>query len=65
MTLMSLLVFVIIIALVFWALRTLAPALKIPEPIVTVIYVLLVIFSILFLLRAFGLLSSGPVISFQ
>jgi hypothetical protein len=62
MNLMALLVFVIIIGLVFWAVRAIAGAFGIPAPIVTVIYVLLVIVAVLYLLQALGLNTGGPVL---
>lgn len=63
MDLISLLVFLIIIGLVFWAIRTLSGTLGIPEPIVTVIYVILVVFVVLYLLQAIGLLHGNSIIS--
>lgn len=65
MTLIGLLVALIIIGLIFWAVRTVGPALSIPQPILTVIYVLLVVFVVIWLLGAIGLISSGPVIRFS
>lgn len=64
MTLIGLLVTLILIGLMFWAVRTLAPVLKVPEPIVTVIYVLMVVLVVLWLVSQFGLISGGPVIRF-
>lgn len=65
MSILSLLVFLIVVALIFWAVRAIAAALEIPSPIVQVIYVLLVVLVILYLLQALGLLSGvlsgGPV----
>jgi hypothetical protein len=60
MDLISLLVFLIIIGLVFWAVHTLAGTFGIPGPIVTVIDVVLVIVCVLYLLQALGLWSGGP-----
>lgn len=62
MTLIGLLVFVLICCLVFWVVRTLASAFGLPAPIVAVVNVLLVVVAVLYLLSAFGLFSSGPVI---
>lgn len=62
MDLIALLVFLIIIALVFWAVRTTAGALGLPPPIVTVIHVLLVVMVVLYLLQAIGLWSGGPIL---
>jgi len=58
----ALLVIVIIIGLVFWALGAIAGAFSIPSPIVVVIQVILVMFVVLYLLRAFGLISGGPIL---
>ena len=57
MNLIGLLVALIIIGVVFWAVRALAAAFSIPAPIVTVIYVLLVVVALLWLLSAFGLIG--------
>jgi uncharacterized membrane protein YwzB len=60
MDLISLLVFLVIIGLVFWAVQALSGAFGIPAPIVTLITVVLVIIAVLYLLQAFGLTSGGP-----
>lgn len=60
MDLISLLVFVLIIGLVFWAVNMLAGAFGIPSPIVTVIHVVLVVIVVLYLLQTLGLWSGGP-----
>ncbi len=60
MDLISLLVFLIIIGLIFWAVRAIVAAFEIPAPIATVIYVVLVIVAVLYLLQALGLSSGGP-----
>ncbi len=62
MTLIGLLVFLIICGLVFWAINALAGAFGLPQPIITVLYVLLVIVAVLYLLQGFGLLSGGPIL---
>lgn len=59
MTLVGLLVFLILVGLVFWVVRTLSGSLGIPAPIVTVIYVVLVVICVLYLVQALGLLGSG------
>jgi hypothetical protein len=59
MDVVSLLVFLILIGLVFWCVRMLSGAFGIPAPIVTVIYVILVVFIVLYLLQALGY-SGGP-----
>jgi hypothetical protein len=60
MSLVGILVFLIVIGLLFWAVRALAGAFSIPAPIVTVIYVLLVVVCVLWLLQSFGLMGAGP-----
>jgi uncharacterized membrane protein (DUF2068 family) len=60
MDLVSLLVFLIVIGLVFWAVRTIAGAFAIPASIVTVVHVALVIYAVLWLLESVGLWSGGP-----
>jgi hypothetical protein len=60
MDLISLLVFLIVIGLIFWAVSVLATAFAFPAPIVTVIHVVLVIVVVLWMLEALGLYSGGP-----
>lgn len=60
MDLISLLVFLIIVGLIFWAVNTLAGSFGIPSPIVVVIHVVLVIIVVLGLLQFLGLWSGGP-----
>lgn len=60
MSLLSLLIVLIIIGVLFWAVRALSAAFGIPQPIVTVIYVLLVVFVLIWLLQSLG--AVGPVI---
>lgn len=62
MDLIGLLVFLIVIGLIFWAVRAIAGAFGIPQPIVTIIYVVLVIVCVLYLLQALGLNTGGPVL---
>jgi hypothetical protein len=49
MDILGLLVSLIIVALVVWAVRTLLPALGIPPPVSTVIYVVVVVLVVLWL----------------
>jgi hypothetical protein len=65
MTLIGLLVFLIIAGLVFWVVRTLSGSFGIPQPVVSVIYVVLVIVAVLWLLQGFGLIHGGPAISIR
>lgn len=62
MDLIGLLVFLIVVGLIWWAIRTISGALAIPPPIVTVIQVLLVVIVVLYLLQAIGLWSGGPLL---
>ena len=62
MDLIGLLVFLIVVGLIFWAVRTLAGALAIPAPVEKVITVLLVVVVVLYLLQAVGLWSGGPLL---
>jgi len=62
MSLVGLLAFLIIIGLVFWAVRALSGAFGIPQPIVTVIYVVLVIVCVMYLMQVLGIWSGGPTI---
>jgi len=54
MDLIGLVILLIIIGVIFWAVRTLAGAFGIPPPIVTVIYVVLVIIVLVYLLQVLG-----------
>lgn len=55
----QLLVLLIVIGLIFWAVNTLAPAMKIPAVVVTIINVLLAVVTVLYILRIFGLWSGA------
>ncbi len=59
MDLISLLVALIVIALLFWAVRALLAAFGIGDPIATVVYVLMVVIVIIYLL---GLVTGSPVL---
>ncbi len=59
MSIVSLLVGLIIIALLFWAVRALLGAFGIGDPIATVVYVLMVVVVILWLL---GLVTGSPIL---
>jgi hypothetical protein len=62
MSIIGLIVFLIVVGLLFWVVRTLSGAFGIPAPIVQVLYVVLVVICVLWLLSAFGLMGSGPVL---
>jgi hypothetical protein len=59
MDIISLLVGLIIIALLFWAVRALLGAFGIGDPIATVVYVLMVVIVIIWLL---GMVTGTPVL---
>lgn len=65
MDILSLLVFLIIIGVAFWAVQALAGAFGIPPPIVVVIQVILVVLCIMFLLQTLGLMSGGPLLQLR
>jgi len=54
MDLIGLVILLIIIGVIFWAVRALSGAFGIPQPIVTVIYVILVILVLVYLLQLIG-----------
>jgi hypothetical protein len=60
MSIIGLVVFIILVGLLFWVVRTLAAALDIPAPIQQVLYVLLVVVCVLYLPQVFGVLGGGP-----
>ena len=62
MTIVGLIVFLIVVGVLFWAVRALAGAFGIPVPVVVVVQVVLVVGAVLYLLSAFGLMAGGPVI---
>lgn len=62
MTIVGLIVFLIVVGVLFWAVRALAGAFGIPAPVVVVVQVVLVVGAVLYLLSAFGLMAGGPVI---
>ncbi len=55
MSLVTLIVALVLIGLLFWVVRTLSAAFSIPQPVVTVIYVVLVVIN-----RALALAGVGP-----
>jgi hypothetical protein len=65
MSILSLIVLLILVGLAFWAVNQLSAAFGIPQPIVTVIWVLLVIIVVIYLLQAIGGLNGGPVLRLQ
>lgn len=57
MTILGLLVALLLVALVIWVVRTLLPAFGVPEPIATVVWVIVVVVCVLWLVGQLG----GPV----
>lgn len=63
MTLIVLLVVLLVIAVVVWATRALLAAFGVPQPIATVVYVLVVVICAFWFLDNLGVMSlGGPVI---
>jgi uncharacterized protein YhhL (DUF1145 family) len=62
MDLLSLLIFLIIVGVMFWAARALSAAFGIPAPIVVVIQVILVVICLVYLLQMLGGGGSLPTI---
>jgi uncharacterized membrane protein (DUF2068 family) len=60
MGILELIVFLCLLGLMFWVVKTLSGAFGIPAPIVAVIQVILVVFAVLALLQAGGLWTAGP-----
>lgn len=54
MSLIGILIALIIIGVIFWAVRALIGAFGIPDPIATVVYVLLVLITLLWILNQIG-----------
>jgi len=65
MSLIGLVVFLIVVGVLFWVVRTLSGVFGIPAPIVVVIQVVLVLVCLLYLLQAFGLTTGGPTLRIQ
>jgi hypothetical protein len=59
MNIIGILIALIIICVLFWAVRALMGAFGIGDPIATVVYVVFVVLVVLWLLSAFGGLSTG------
>lgn len=62
MSILELLVALVLIGLLFWGVRAISAAFGIPQPIVTVIYVVLVIIVVVWILQSIGGLSGGPIL---
>lgn len=62
MSLVSLLVALILIGLVWWAIKTIGAAFAIPQQIITVVLVIFVVFVVIWLLQSLGALGGGPIL---
>lgn len=62
MSIIGLLVLLIIFCVVVWAARALLAAFAVPEPIATVVWVLIVLVAVFMVVNQFGLINTGPVI---
>lgn len=62
MSLIGLLILLIVFCVVVWAARALLSAFAVPEPISTVVWVLIVLIAVFALLGQFGVIGSGPII---
>ena len=61
MNIIGLLLTLIVIGLIFWAVRALMGAFGIGDPIATVVYVILVVFVVLWLIRTLGYVNLGHI----
>jgi len=59
MSLLGLLILLIVFCVIVWAVRALLAAFAVPEPINTVVWVLVVLIAVFILVDQFGLLGSG------
>ncbi len=57
MSLLGLLILLIVFCVIVWAVRALLAAFAVPEPINTVVWVLVVLIAVFILIGQFGLLS--------
>lgn len=62
--LISLVVFLIVIGIIFWATRAISSAFKIPAPIEVTVQVILVIIALIWLLQFFGRAGAFPKLQF-
>ena len=61
MNIIGLLLTLIVIGLIFWAVRALMGAFGIGDPIATVVYVILVVFVVLWLIQTLGYVNLGHI----
>lgn len=63
MSLIALLILLIVFCVIVWAVRALLAAFAVPDPINTVVWVLVVLIAVFILIGQFGLIGGGaPVI---
>lgn len=65
MSILGLLVLLIGFCVIVWAARALLTAFAVPEPISTVVWVLIVLVAVFALLGQFGVVGTGPVINLR
>ena len=61
MNIIGLFLTLIVIGLIFWAVRALMGAFGIGDPIATVVYVILVVFVVLWLVQTLGYVNLGHI----
>ena len=62
MSLIGLLVLLLVFCVIVWAARSLLAAFAVPDPIATVVWVLIVLFAVFALLGQIGIIGGGPYI---
>lgn len=62
MTLIGLLIVLIVVCVVYWAIRQILAAFGIGNPIATVVQVVFVLIVVLWIVQQLGLLGGGPVL---
>jgi hypothetical protein len=65
MSIVSLIVFLVLVGVLFWVVRTLSATFGVPAQVTQVLYVLLVIVAVLYLLQGFGLIEGSPPLRIQ
>ncbi len=62
MSLLGLLVLLVVFCVIVWAARALLTAFAVPDPIATVVWVLIVLIAVFALLDQFGIVGTSPII---
>ena len=62
MSLIGLLIVLLVVCVVLWAARALIGAFGVPQPIGTVIYVVIVLIVVIWLVQSLGGFGTGPVL---